>query len=300
MQQPLFQHEAAASFRLIIFIVASIVVMTVDHRFSHLEVVRSYIANAIYPIQYAVNLPAQLVGWSYQAFTERKQLLAENAALKSTLLTMQAKQQKLESLTTENTHLRALLGSSARVQENVLVAEQIAVDLDPYRQQIVINKGTTDNVYIGQPLIDANGIMGQVIHTSAYNATALLISDPDHAVPVEVVRNGLRSVIAGLGKTDAVALLHIPSSADIQPGDTLVTSGLGGRFPADYPVAHIISVEQPPGKSFAQVYARPAAQLNRSREVLLVWHNQPQSKPDTATDETTDAITDAGNGGAKP
>jgi len=280
MQQPLFQQEAAASFRLIVLIFVSIVMMTVDHRFNHLEVVRSYISNSIYPIQYVVNLPARIASWGYQSLAQRSQLLSENAALKSTLLNMQARQQKLMALEIENTHLRSLLGSSARVQENVLVAEQIAVDLDPYRQQILIDKGTNDDVYIGQPLIDANGIMGQIIHASANSATALLISDPNHALPVEVVRNGLRSVVAGLGKTDAMELLHIPSSADIKVGDTLITSGLGGRFPPDYPVARITSVNHPPGKAFAQVYARPTAQLNRSREVLLVWHNRPATGDD--------------------
>lgn len=248
--------------------------MTIDHRFHHLEVVRSHISNAIYPIQYLVNLPIQLASWGSKSLVKHNRLLEENTALKATLLNIQASQQKLQALETENAYLRALLGSSARVQQNVLVAEQIAVDLDPYKQQIVIDKGTSDNVYVGQPLIDASGIMGQIIHTSTNTSTALLISDPNHALPVEVVRNGLRSVVRGLGKTDAVALLHISASADIKPGDTLVTSGLGGRFPADYPVAYIVSVEHPPGKSFAQVYARPTAQLNRSREVLLVWYNQ--------------------------
>lgn len=274
MQQALFQQEAAASFRLIVFIFASIVVMTWDHRFNHLEVVRSYISNTIYPVQYVVNLPARLASWGYQSLSRRSELLAENAALNSTMLAMQARQQKMEALENENAYLRTLLGSSARVQQNVLVAEQIAVDLDPYIQQILIDKGTNDNVYIGQPLIDANGIMGQIIHTSANSATALLISDPNHALPVEVVRNGLRSVVAGLGNSDAVELLHIPASADVRVGDLLVTSGLGGRFPPDYPVAQITSVNLPAGKAFAQVYARPVAQLNRSREVLLVWHNR--------------------------
>ena len=211
MQQALFQQEAAASFRLVVLIIVSIVAMTEDHRFNHLEVVRSYISNTIYPIQYVVNLPSRLASWGYQSLSQRSNLLEENAELKSTLLEMQARQLKLDALEYENTYLRTLLGSSERVQQNVLVAEQIAVDLDPYMQQILIDKGSNDNVYIGQPLIDANGIMGQIIHISANSATALLISDPNHALPVEVVRNGLRSIVAGLGKTDAVELLHIPA-----------------------------------------------------------------------------------------
>ena len=185
-----------------------------------------------------------------------------------------------------------MLGSSARVQQNVLVAEQLAVDLDPYKQQILIDKGRDDRVYIGQPLIDANGIMGQIIHTSEHGATALLISDPNHAIPVEIVRNGLRSVAAGMGQTDEVELLHIPSSADVRVGDTLVTSGLGGRFPADYPVARISIVEHPPGSAFAQVYATPTAQLNRSREVLLVWHNQPSDDSSGPSEATSEALPD--------
>ncbi|MEM7210205.1 MAG: rod shape-determining protein MreC [Pseudomonadota bacterium] len=283
MQQPLFQQEAAASFRLIVLLIASAVIMTVDHRDNHLQVVRSFISNAIYPIQYVVNAPARMASWSVEALTERRQLLVENAGLKNALLNLQAKQQKLEVLEVENQHLRALLGSSARVDQNVLVAEQIAVDLDPYKQQILIDKGTSENVYIGQPLIDANGIMGQIIHVSTNTSTALLISDPNHALPVEIVRNGLRSVIAGLGQTDAVELLHVPSSADVRIGDTLVTSGLGGRFPADYPVARINAIDHPPGSAFAQIYAQPTAALNRSREVLLVWHNEPESESNQET-----------------
>ena len=288
MQQPLFQQEAAASFRLIVLIAVSIVVMTVDHRFNHLEIARSSIANLIYPIQYVVNAPARIASWAYQSLAERGRLLDENRGLKSTLLEMQARQQRLEVLETENAHLRALLGSSARVQQHVLVAEQIAVDLDPYKQQVLIDKGNNDRVYIGQPLIDANGIMGQIIHTSSRTATALLISDPNHSLPVEVVRNGLRSIVAGIGKTDVVELLHIPASADVRIGDTLVTSGLGGRFPADYPVARVTAVDHPPGSAFAQVLAKPTAQLNRSREVLLVWHESAAPPRDEVFIESSD------------
>ena len=271
MQQPLFQQSVSASFRLIIFVVLSIVVMSIDHRHQHLKLLRSYISNALYPIQYISNLPIEISRWASESFSTRSTLIKENAALKNNMLRIKASLQKMDSLEKENEHLRGLLGSSSRVKHNVKVAEQVAVNLAPFKQEILVDKGSSDQVYIGQPVIDADGVMGQIVHTSAKTATVLLISDPSHALPVKVIRNGLLSVIAGLGKADSLELLYIPLNADIKVDDMLVTSGFGGKFPADYPVAKITHIEHQPGKAFAQVYASPVAKLDRSREILLVW-----------------------------
>ena len=159
--------------------------------------------------------------------------------------------------------------------EPVLVAELLSVDQDPYRQQVVLNKGRKDKVYIGQPIIDAWGVMGQIIYLADSSSTAMLISDPSHAIPVQVNRSGLRSTAFGTGNASELELRYIPHNADIQIGDLIVASGLGQRFPPNYPVARIVKIERPVGEAFATVLAEPLAHLDKSREVLLVWHNPP-------------------------
>jgi rod shape-determining protein MreC len=179
--------------------------------------------------------------------------------------------QRLAALEAENIRLRELLDASFEVGEKRLIAELMSVNLDPFQHQIVINKGTLDGVFPGQPILDAEGVMGQIVHAGPYTSTAVLITDTSHAIPVQVNRNGLRSIAIGSGTINRLELPYIPNNSDILPGDLLITSGLGGRFPPGYPVAKVGAVQHDPGRSFAQVIAEPLAQLNRSREVLLVW-----------------------------
>ena len=153
----------------------------------------------------------------------------------------------------------------------MLVAEILAVDLDPYRQRFSINRGLGDGVYVGQALLDANGVVGQIVGVEAFTSEAVLISDADHAVPVSVNRNGLRTIAVGTGDSGRLSLPYLTNSADIGPGDLLVSSGLGGVFPSGYPVGRVLEVHRRPGQSFAEVIAEPAAELDRDREVLLVW-----------------------------
>jgi rod shape-determining protein MreC len=182
-----------------------------------------------------------------------------------------------------------LLGSSIKVGNRVLVAEISAVDLDPFRHQVMIRKGSTSGVYLGQAVLDAHGVMGQVVHTTPYTATVLLITDASHSLPVQVLRSGQRTVAVGNGRSDALDLPYLPNNLDVREGDLLVTSGLGGVFPGGYPVATITSVQRQPGRSFAAVAARPLAQLDRSREVLLVWQVTPRTAPAAAPAEPADA-----------
>lgn len=248
--------------------------MTLDHRFNYLSPIRSVLSLMVYPMHYLVNLPIQSGTWLSENLVSRHELIKENQDLREQQLLFKAKLQKLSSLEHENIRLRELLTSASRFkQERVSIAELLSVDLDPYKQQIVINKGAVDGVYLGQPLLDANGIMGQITHVNAVSSIALLISDPSHAIPVQINHNGIRSLIVGTGKSDMLSLRHIPASADISVGDILSTSGLGGRFPPDYPVAEITSIQRPAGEPFAIVTAKPLAKLDRSREVLLVWAN---------------------------
>jgi rod shape-determining protein MreC len=209
-------------------------------------------------------------------------LLQEKHRLEALNLENRVRLQKLDILEKENFRLRELLHATPKTGDTVLIAEIIKVDVDPYRHLIVLNKGSNDDVYISQPIIDAEGAMGQTVHVSATSAIAMLITDVSHALPVQVDRNGLRAVAFGTGKINQLDLRHIPHNADIREGDTLITSGLGGRFPANYPVAVITDIERSPDEAFVTVKARPLALLDRSREVLLVWHNRPQEIPETA------------------
>lgn len=273
--QPLFLPGPSVTLRAIVLLLASVMVMLADHRWHHLEATRGALESyVIYPLRYLINLPVDFVHWGSQSLTSRQQLQMDNAHLKEQQLRSQVSLQKLTVLERENDRLREMLGAQPKVGERMLVAELLVIDLDPNRQQVVINKGSAQGLYQGQPVIDAWGVMGQVIHVADNSSTVMLISDPNSAIPVQVNRNELRSTAFGLGYGGRLELRHTPQNADIEPGDLLVSSGLGGRFPANYPVGRIVAVERPVGATFAQVIAEPVAHLDRSREVLLVWHNE--------------------------
>jgi rod shape-determining protein MreC len=266
--------------------------MVVDHRQHHMEAIRSAISVVIYPIQYLVNLPVAVGHWMGESVSSREQLLEENERLRMQQLLFKAQLQKLAALRIENVRLRELLQSSKKVGENVLIAELLAIDLDPFSRQIVVNKGSNDSVYMGQPVLDAEGIMGQIVHVGPFSATVMLITDPNHAIPVHVNRNGLRAIALGTGAPDVLEIPYLPNSADIQKGDLLTSSGLGGRFPADYPVARITKVEINPTQPYATVTAEPIALLERSREVLLVWPGSKTASSDLVDLQSTPQITD--------
>ncbi len=264
--------------------------MTVDHRFHHLEAARSALSLLVAPLQYIVDLPFRAGAWSSEQFSSHRRLLEENRALHEAQLEQQVRLQKLAALEQENIRLRELLDASFRLKDHVMTAELLAVDLDPYRQEILVNRGTADGVHVGQPLVDANGIMGQVIRVTRLNATAVLLSDPSHALPVQTNRTGLRTLAVGTGNPNLLELRHIPTSADIQAGDIVSTSGLGGRFPPDYPVATVTKVERVTGEPFALVQARPLAHLDRSREVLLVFTNGGREASQQAQEPEEDIV----------
>lgn len=245
--------------------------MVMDHKYKSLESVRAALSVVVYPIQFTMNLPGTLSDWFSESLASRRRLEEENESLRTQQLMQQVQLQKLAALEAENIRLRELLDSSFKVGEKVLIAELMSVNLDPYKHQIVINKGELHGVYPGQPLLDARGVMGQIVHAGPYTSTAMLITDTSHAIPVQVNRNGLRTIAIGTGTINRLELPYIPNNADIRPGDLLITSGLGGHFPPGYPVAEVTTVQHDPGHTFSQVAATPLAELNRSREVLLVW-----------------------------
>jgi rod shape-determining protein MreC len=268
--------------------------MTLDHRQQHLQSVRAGLSLLVAPIEYLVDLPTNIGRWIDESLSSRQQLMEENTRLHSQNLLMQARSLKNADLESENQRLRELLGSSVKVADRVLIAEIYKIDLNPYKHLIRINKTARHGVYLDQPLLDAHGIMGQVIKILPSYASVRLITDPGHSIPVQISRNGLRTIATGTGKINEVELPYLPNNTDIQKGDLLVTSGLGGVYPPGYPVAYVTDIKRSPGLEFAQIKAEPTAYLNRSREVLLVWsgdhikHMKPrQPELDTTTDEQT-------------
>ena len=276
--QTLFTSGPSATFRMAVLVVASIVLMTVDHRWHSLELARSALSSVIYPLQYTIDLPIRLYYWSDEVFSSRQTLLEKNREFEARHLENRVQLQKLDIIEKENARLRELLSATSKTTERLLISEIINVDVDPYRQLILLNKGSNSGVYQGQAIMDALGIMGQIVHVSLLSSTAMLITDASHALPVQIDRTGLRSNAFGTGKMDELNLRYLPHNIDIQVGDTLITSGLGGVFPPNYPVARITKVERPAGEPFATIVAIPLAQLDKSREVLLVWRNDTAEK----------------------
>ncbi len=275
--QTLFLQGPSVTLRMFLLVVLSVVLMTLDHRLNHLQFVRSTLSNLLYPLQYTIDLPIRFYYWADETLSSHHALLLENRALKAQQLENRVQLQKLDILEKENERLRLLLSATPKTREKVLIAEIIGVDVDPYRQLFVINKGRLHGVRQNQPIIDAHGVMGQTLYVNAYSSTVMLITDASHALPVQVDRTGLRSVLFGTGKTDSLDLRHIPHNADIKTGDLLITSGLGGRFPPNYPVAVVTSVERVAGEAFARIMAAPLALLDQSREVLLVLTEAAES-----------------------
>lgn len=263
---------------------------------------RSVLLSFAAPIQYLSNVPAELSSWGKETVRSREDLTEENEKLQSQVLLLQRRVQKMIALTAENVRLRELLNSSARVEDSVIVAEIIGVDPDPFRHEIIINKGSINDVAVGQPVLDANGLMGQVVEVGPFTSRALLISDSTHAVPVEVNRNGIRAIVVGSGHLNKLIVIHLPDTADLVVGDILVSSGLGGRFPYGYPVAEITRVEHDPGQSFAIVEAVPLSKLDRARHILIVLNQEAElhfEDPNDITDPSTDSTEPAETEGAE-
>ena len=260
----------ALGLRAVLLLLFSILVMLADARTQHLGIVRQTLGAAVYPLRLIVDAPSRLISWADHSTVSRETLQRENRRLQSERLLIEAELQKLTALEAENARLRDLLDARERVGSKVRVAEIMSVDANPYRHTLVINVGTAEGAYDGQAVIDAEGVVGQLIEPGLKTSQAVLISDPGHAIPVEVNRNGLRTIAFGTGEIDVLDLPFLPNNADIESGDLLVTSGLGGKFPPGYPVAVVSSVTRIPQEPFADVTAVPAATLNQVREIMLI------------------------------
>ncbi|HET8697774.1 MAG TPA: rod shape-determining protein MreC [Gammaproteobacteria bacterium] len=262
----------SAGVRFLLLSIFCLALMVIDHRDQHLSRVRSALNLMVYPVRVIVDLPFSAWSSVRTNVTARRALIAENEQLKRERLNSEFRLQRLAALEMENARLRELLDSTARVGSRALIAEVLAVDLDPYRQRFNLNRGLVDGVYVGQAVLDARGVVGQVVSVGPLTSEAVLVTDADHAVPVRVNRSQLRTIALGTGDSGRLRLPYLTNNADIEVGDLLVSSGLGGVFPSDYPVGRITEVRRRPDQSFADVVAEPMSALDRDREVLLVWN----------------------------
>ena len=269
------QPPASLGVRLTLLAAVSATMMVLDHRETEfLNRVRQVASIIVYPLQVGVDRPFATWRWARETFANRDTLLSENDRLKNELRNYDVRLQRMDTLEAENDRLRAMLDSSQRVADRMLVAEILSVDPDPYRQRFTINRGVLNGVYAGQALLDADGVVGQVDIVDALTSQAVLINDANHGLPVAVNRTGLRTIALGTGETGLLNLPYLTNSADVQEGDLLVTSGLGGVFPPGYPVGRVTVVQRRPGQAFAYVLAQPSAGLDRGREVLLVMDTE--------------------------
>ncbi|HEY6941591.1 rod shape-determining protein MreC [Dokdonella sp.] len=271
----LFAEGAVSTLRLIVYLACAIGLMVSDHRGNYLESLRRAGGLLIEPVYRLAALPANLVRATRTAVVTQDQLASENRVLREQLLFAQARLNRLDALVAQNARLKALLDAQENLGLSVQFARLVDVDLDPYRHRIVLDVGASQGIEVGQPVIDAQGVMGQIVEVLPNSSIAMLITDATHAIPVVVERTGLRTIAYGSGAIDELQLPTIPISADIKVGDRLLTSGLGGRFPAGFPVGEVRQVGQDQSGMFIAAVARPAAALDRSSEVLLL-HDQPQ------------------------
>jgi rod shape-determining protein MreC len=274
----------ALGLRLIVLALASAGLMVADHRQHHLAMVRDWASAAVYPFQWAVQAPVQAWDALRESFATRARIEADNVRLASDNLVLRLRLMRFEALEQENQRLRAMRESSTRVVQRTLVAEIVRVDLDTFRQRVLVNKGTRDGVFRGQAALDANGIFGQVTRAGPLSAEIILITDSEHAIPVQVNRTGARTVAYGMGRSGLLSLPYLPQNSDVVAGDLLVSSGLGGVYPPGYPVATVSEVERNPAQPLLAVEAVPLAALDRDPEVLLAWFDnaviEPESGPE--------------------
>ncbi len=265
---------------------AAIFMMVLDQRAGWTQQVRSALSMPLSFLEYAVSAPVQLIDKLGTMVSTHDSLAKENVDLKAEELLLKAQVQRLLAIESENNQLKALLRSSAQVRGKVLIAQLLAVDTDPFVNQVLLDKGRTDGVFVGQPVLDANGVMGKVIQVGPLTSRILLINDSHSGIPVQNTRNGIRAIAVGDSYTGKLKLVNVPQTVDVKAGDMLVTSGLGEQYPAGYPVGEVTAVEKDPGMPFAVIDVQPSAHSDRSRQVLLVWPSLPQKVAATTVSNT--------------
>ncbi|WP_339329780.1 rod shape-determining protein MreC [Aeromonas hydrophila] len=280
--KPIFGRGPSLQLRLFLAVIISIAAIVADSRFGVFTHVRVYLSSLVSPLQYMANAPGIMLDTMSTQVQTRAGLIEQTKQQEQQLFTLRSRLLKMDHLEHENQRLRELLGSPVHKESRKMVAELLSVDSDPFSHQVLINKGALDGVYNGQPVINDQGVIGQVLHVGSTTSRVLLITDSSHGIPVRVLRNDLRAIASGSGELDKLELRNLPRNTDVQVGDLLVTSGLGGRFPEGYPVATVTRSDYVEGKPFAQVEAKPLVALDRLRYLLLLWTDK---KPEVHDDE---------------
>jgi rod shape-determining protein MreC len=273
---PIFKHGPSPQHRLLLVLFCSVSLIFFDHKMNSFENFRGFLQSMVIPLQYLSTTPKQMMNWAAENIVTRRQLISDNQQYKIKELGFHQQLLALEIIKKENERLRLLLASPLRGEVKKMVAEIISVDSDPYSHQVVINRGSDDGVFEGQPVIDDEGIVGQVLHVGINSSRVILITDVTHAVPVRVSRNGVRLVATGTGQIEKLTHNFVPHSYDVRIGDLLVTSGLGDKYPEGYPVARVTTVLQNDANAFALVQSEPVAKIDRLRYLLLLW---PEKTP---------------------
>jgi len=274
---PIFRHGPSPQHRLVLVLFCSALLIFFDHKMASFESLRGYLQSMVTPLQYLANTPKLTMTWVSTNVATRRQLMDENQQFRLNELEFHEQAMQLDIIKQENERLRSLLASPLRSELKKMVAEILSVDSDPYTHQVLINRGAGDDVYEGQPVLDALGVVGQILHVGQTTSRVILITDTSHAVPVRVKRNGIRLLASGSGQIDRLNHNFVSQSADIKVGDVLVTSGLGGKYPEGYPVSTISYVSNDESREFVRVYSTPIAQIDRLRYLLLLSNKGPVS-----------------------
>ena len=267
----LFSSRPAGAVRTVLLIAVSIMLMAYDRQHGHLEAMHAALSSLVYPVQWAVNAPHAFASWAGDKLATHGALVSENAELKDRLRDADARLLQLAALEQENQRLRTLMQATMHVEGRISVAQILASDMDPFRHVVTINKGQMDGIYTGQVVLDSAGLVGQVTRVAPLSSEVTLISDPAQAIQVEVNRTGLRTLAVGTASLEELSLPYLTNNADVKPGDLLVSSGLGGRYPAGYPVGTVLEFQRNPAEPFARVSARTASDLTHGHNVLLYW-----------------------------
>ncbi|WP_370515673.1 rod shape-determining protein MreC [Kangiella sp. HZ709] len=270
----IFTQGPSLLIQLILVLITCSSMMVLDYRYQYLNSVRSTFSTLASPVYYLANLPSEISVWADDNIVSRADLIDENQNLKDQLMILKAQNQRLVGLESDNAQLRKLLNSSRKLKGKRLIAEIINVNTNNYAQEIMVNKGSSDGLYVGQSAVDSDGVMGQVIEVTLFWSRIILINDPNHAIPVKNNRNGIRAIARGNGIN--LNVMHLPSTIDIKQGDLLLSSGLGEKFPDGYPVAKVVSVTKNSDQPYLEVIAEPTANINTADHVLLLWETATQ------------------------
>ena len=297
---PLFADSALGTLKLIIYLTVAIVLMIADHRGNYVERVRSALSAAVEPVYRIAALPAQIGHGVKVALADRNQLAEQNADLGRRLMLAEAALNRYASVQEQNQRLQRLLDVQQSLGLSAQLARLVEVDPGPFHRRIVLNVGSTDRVAVGQAVIDASGVMGQIVETLPHTSVVMLITNPTQAIPVAIERTGLRTIAKGGSNADTLELPTIPISADVKVGDRLVTSGLGGTYPAGFPVGEISAISNDASGLFAAAVASPSASLDRSGEVLVLHEVVDAIGPPALAAPYGPPATLAGEGPAPP